>query len=37
MLAGEDSKTAVQQLDNLLEDAKIDSKLLKKLEMECAI
>ena len=31
LATGEDSKTAVQQLDNLLDEAKIDSKLMKKL------
>lgn len=31
LATGDDAKTAVQQLDNLLEDANIDSKLLKNL------
>ncbi|MAO46893.1 MAG: gliding motility protein GldL [Crocinitomicaceae bacterium] len=31
LATGEDAKTAVQQLDNLLEDANIDSKLIKNL------
>ena len=31
LATGEDSKTAVQQLDNLLDDAQIDSKVLKRL------
>lgn len=31
LATGEDSKTAVQQLDNLLDEAQIDSKLLKNL------
>ena len=31
LATGPDAKTAVQQLDNLLEDANIDSKLLKNL------
>lgn len=31
LASGEDSKTAVQQLDNLLEEANIDSKILKNL------
>jgi len=31
LATGEDAKTAVQQLDNLLEEAQIDSKVMKKL------
>lgn len=31
LATGDDAKTAVQQLDNLLEDANIDSKILKNL------